>query len=195
MRRSLERKAVRRKSIQELSRTTSKSPERRVWRDAAGWKTEGPQLPELGSYLAGFGYEAATEPCPGVGKLRGPELRLGVGSHVEHSGHTWYIVNCALLPAQGVPMQWEAPRRLRQIRYCLYDGVRKQLGSAYAQLFAEAPFANRGGPSGTTLRLRTWLACLATIVNDGSAPPSLVGLVLEFFQAPSPDEERATAEL
>ena len=52
--------------------------------------------------------------------------------------------------------------------------MKNKLGKAYDHIFVSAPFAKRGGLTGTTERLRRWLATLAASVNEGKVSPDLV---------------------
>mmetsp|Transcript_72034 Transcript_72034/g.139200 ORF Transcript_72034/g.139200 Transcript_72034/m.139200 type:complete len:541 (-) Transcript_72034:1-1623(-) len=141
------------------------------------------------AYLEGYGYEAVSltnwETQP-VKTLRRPTLRLAVGGHDKQDSHTLYNVQCCFAAEPPkLPAEWTAPRRLVQLREELHDKAKVELGQRYVSAFAQAPFAKRGGPSGTTERLHKWVETLAGCVNDGVAPPVLVSQVLQFFDAPT----------
>jgi hypothetical protein len=151
------------------------------------------------TYLGYYGYEAESShkwakvschrPCP--------ELRIVLGGHSEQSTeysaakylvrHTYYSIqfhfSCEKPPLR---LEWNVQRRLAQLREELHDIVKEELGKEYATVFAQAPFAKRGGPAGTTGRLQTWLQALAACVNEQSMPPGLVAKVLQYFGAPLP---------
>eukprot|EP00927_Polykrikos_kofoidii_P050446 TRINITY_DN44362_c0_g1_i1.p1 TRINITY_DN44362_c0_g1~~TRINITY_DN44362_c0_g1_i1.p1 ORF type:complete len:357 (-),score=28.19 TRINITY_DN44362_c0_g1_i1:131-1132(-) len=96
---------------------------------------------------------------------------------------TWLKSQAQSLDA--VFLQWKAKRRLSHLRTHLYDVVRLEFGeTAYAQHFANAPFALRGGVPGTSKRLNSWLAALCACINCGAAPPRIVSMFLLFLEPP-----------
>lgn len=112
-----------------------------------------------------------------------PVVELQVEGHKEVDGHTWYSLACSLVDG-SVNTNWSAQRRLQQLREDLHDVVKAELGDVYSQHFGSTPFAHKGGMPGTTARLSRWLCTLATCINAGHAPPSVVALVLTFMDAP-----------
>lgn len=145
---------------------------------------------DLVSYLRSYSYaaESSTQWCAAPASCLGkPVLRLVLDGHCEVVGHTYYSLQCAL--SSGKPalcLAWPVQKRLTQLREELHDIVKDGLGKSYADLFAQAPFARRGGVAGTTGRLQTWLEILASCINEHSAPPSLVATVLRFLDTPAP---------
>lgn len=137
-------------------------------------------------FLEGYGYRAlsaaewhAPSSCEGS-----PCLRLIVEGHLEADGHTWYLI-LGTLEWGAHCSRWRVRRRLSQLRECLHEGVRRELGAAYERLFEGSTFARRGGLPGTTARLHAWCVVLAEAINTGCAPPALVALTLEFLHAPT----------
>merc|ERR1712137_990821 len=125
-----------------------------------------------------------------------PEIFLKVGSHSKSKGHTYYNVECAVCkPGQwhSPYLSWTAQRRLLHMRDCMHDVVKRELGSAYKERFAGAPFAHKGAPSGTTARLSSWCRNLAENINAKSVPPFAVAVILRFLGAPDPVANSATA--
>jgi len=112
-----------------------------------------------------------------------PKLVLQMEGHKEVDGHTLYSLVCSLAD-ETVCINWCAQRRLQQLREDLHDAIKGELGEAYHRHFGRAPFAHKGGLPGTTARLQSWVSTLAACVNAGHAPPSVVALVLSFFEAP-----------
>lgn len=148
-------------------------------------------------YLAPFGYMVANPeewqqtPKRSFGT---PTLALSVNGHEERGSHTYYDVHCWFVAKKpSLHLEWLAQRRLANLREELHDIVKNELGKSYSEVFAKAPFAKRGGFSGTTLRLQRWLEVLATSVNDGTAPPALVAQVLLFLGAPAQTEHHSAA--
>lgn len=141
-------------------------------------------------YLQAYGF-AAVDPktwrvSPGSSSSStapAPVVELQVEGHQEVEGHTLYSLTCALVDG-SVNTNWNAQRRLQQLREDLHDVVKVELGDSYSQHFASTPFAHKGGLIGTTARLRSWLCTLATCINKGRIPPSVVALVLSFLDAP-----------
>jgi len=108
-----------------------------------------------------------------------------VDGHNELSGHTFYRLRCVLHAAHAnLQMEWTADRQIAQLRGELHDAAKALLGKSYCQVFNDAPFAKRGAPSGTTMRLHKWLGCLGECVSSGLAPPVLVAQVLYFLCPP-----------
>ncbi len=118
----------------------------------------------------------------------GPFLSIHVAGHREQGGHTLYQLKCSLrLPGERC-LDWVIERRLSQLRGQLHDPVRSSLGSGlYGSLFQHAPFAHRGGISGTTSRLRCWFVALAGGVNQATLTPAVVCLVFRFLEVQSPE--------
>jgi len=148
-------------------------------------------------YLAPFGYSASGpedwRSVPGK-SLRRPTLGLAIDGHSEGRSHTLYSLRCSLaLEEPALLLEWRAPRRLAQLRDGLHSLVKGELGKAYNAAFAEAPFAKRGGPAGTTERLHAWVEALANCVNAGTASPALVAQVLLFLETPAQAEHVTTA--
>ncbi|CAK0826945.1 unnamed protein product, partial [Prorocentrum cordatum] len=160
-----------------------------AWQDAARWEVR-----ELGGedalrLLELFGYGAASlrHWSAGPEDPEGhPGLELLLHSRVQRAGHEWYVIRCAFDGrGPGRPsLDWRAPRRFCHLRRGLYDRVRAELGASYGDAFGGSPFPARG-EGGASERLRAWLGALGALLSGhGSvgAPPSLVALVLEFFQ-------------
>lgn len=151
---------------------------------------------QVTDYLKSFGY-AAHGPdswlsCPKPGnaemgkKIAGTALSLGtINGHIELEGHTWYNMLCHLRISGVAAKHWNVQRRLHHLRKLLHDPVKKTLGKEYEEYFAESRFASHGGIAGTTDSIMCWLETLATQINAGRAPPSLVALTLRFLEAPS----------
>lgn len=117
-----------------------------------------------------------------------PQLTITVGGHAERDSHTFYVLLCQLDRGNGVSSHsWQVQHRLAHLRDQLHDRVKKDLGKSYAQHFGDAPFAKKGGFSGTTERLQKWLQALGSCITQGDAPPALVAHVMEFMEAPPPD--------
>eukprot|EP00928_Gymnodinium_smaydae_P001614 TRINITY_DN10585_c0_g1_i3.p2 TRINITY_DN10585_c0_g1~~TRINITY_DN10585_c0_g1_i3.p2 ORF type:complete len:311 (+),score=60.17 TRINITY_DN10585_c0_g1_i3:52-933(+) len=142
-------------------------------------------------------YERWPEAAANAGRAGGfgPALALTLDEHQERAEHTWYIIQCALVPAGATQEQsrsttkWSAPRRLVQLRGDLHGPVKEFLDERYAEHFGATPFARIGGPRGTTSRLRGWLSSLARYINSGEAPPIFVAGVLNFFRPPAGDDD------
>eukprot|EP00933_Yihiella_yeosuensis_P053980 TRINITY_DN52302_c0_g1_i1.p1 TRINITY_DN52302_c0_g1~~TRINITY_DN52302_c0_g1_i1.p1 ORF type:complete len:187 (-),score=20.92 TRINITY_DN52302_c0_g1_i1:116-619(-) len=139
---------------------------------------------------------------------RGPSVAFSVDHHFERGGHTWYIVKCKLrLPAEKgdkedhtassssssstsqsrETLDWEAPRRLLQLRSYLHDPVKFNFeASEYNDFFGSTPFAHTLAPSGTTARLSGWLSSLATAINKRDVSPAMAALTLSFLHVPIP---------
>mmetsp|Transcript_9199 Transcript_9199/g.24136 ORF Transcript_9199/g.24136 Transcript_9199/m.24136 type:complete len:242 (-) Transcript_9199:66-791(-) len=153
--------------------------------------------PEL-CYLEGYGYAdlSVTDGHPvhesvnpeADGCYFGIRLEMEVATHLEMQEHTWYVLQCAFRPVDSNSermVQWRPKRRLVHIRSMLHDFVKDELGSKYVLHFGEAPFAYRGGLSGTSERLSTWLAALAHCINTGAATHRLAARVMQFLEPPS----------
>eukprot|EP00933_Yihiella_yeosuensis_P021452 TRINITY_DN16961_c0_g2_i1.p1 TRINITY_DN16961_c0_g2~~TRINITY_DN16961_c0_g2_i1.p1 ORF type:complete len:262 (+),score=42.63 TRINITY_DN16961_c0_g2_i1:40-786(+) len=178
----------------------------KLWELAALWNIDEEEpLPNTVGYLELFQCNAVSDVrwgpnCNSPGSR--PQLELHLEEHVEQAGHTWYVVQCALItsvrtswarsssssapPPVDKIVEWEAPRRLAQLRAGLHDPLRDFLGETmYRNRFGDAPFAKHGGWSGTTARLKNWLSALASLVNSDEATPGSVLLALNFFRAHS----------
>eukprot|EP00928_Gymnodinium_smaydae_P016496 TRINITY_DN16195_c0_g1_i1.p1 TRINITY_DN16195_c0_g1~~TRINITY_DN16195_c0_g1_i1.p1 ORF type:complete len:573 (-),score=86.15 TRINITY_DN16195_c0_g1_i1:134-1852(-) len=149
------------------------------------------------SYLAPYGFDVAcaerwrTTPAWSRGR---PRLRLSIVGHEERGSHTYYKVRCifsAEIP--DLKLEWSAQRRLAQLRDGLHDITKNELGKHYVRIFEKAPFAKRGGLSGTTGRLQKWLETLASCVNEGTAAPALVAQIFLFLDAPPQIEHHTSA--
>lgn len=127
-----------------------------------------------------------------------PVLELRVVGHEEMKGHTMYTVECSLALRSAFRLDWQASRRLAQLRKDLLGRVKHTLGDAYPKRFGQTPFASKGGLPGTTARLNAWFGALAACVNELATSPSVVGLALHFLDAPEPenltDEDGAAGE-
>lgn len=154
-------------------------------------------------YLEAYGYAAADaetwRPVPlDQGASSIPRLSFVVAGHEEVLGHTWYVLACSLElstdegnGAATRRLDWQARRRLVQLREQLHDRVKALIGETrYSQIFADARFAPKGGLPGTTARLNGWFAALAASINQGRAPPSLTAVVFQFLDIPEFPERR-----
>lgn len=171
-----------------------------AWEGSQGWEGDGqraryaPLAPvAVVPYLSVYGYEAAD---PTTWRARqGPTFDLQVQGHDEVEGHTLYLLKGSLkagmLGAAG--LEWRTRRRLVQLREDLHDSIKEELDETYRLYFASAPFAHQGGIPGTTARLNTWCGALASCVNSGKAPPTVVALVLHFLEAPEPPQGQQQA--
>lgn len=140
---------------------------------------------QVPSFLRAYGYLPSGAHCwqrtPAECRT---ELDLRVLEHFEQQGHTWYAVRC-LLRSEGFGcLQWQAPRRLCQLRQLLHEPLKEELAGDYQRYFADASFASRGGLPGTTSKLDNWCTLLAGCINSGAVPPRLVSLVLRFLAIP-----------
>lgn len=159
-----------------------------------------PDSEAVRSCLARYGFHAVNdsnwEALPDQAQDAGvmmsaPALEIQVAGHEEREGHTWYQLNCSLLHGGGTvgsrTLQWRGYWRLAQLREGLHNPVRERLShDAYRKIFHGAPFALRGGPRGTTQRLRGWCGALSSCINQQLCPPSIVWLSLRFLQVPEP---------
>lgn len=156
---------------------------------AAWWVPREPLPQDVEGILELYGYQVHNpEQWSSIPECGGPQLHLSLHQHFEE-GHTWYLIRCMILLGEShgwTRLNWPAPRRLWHVRHGLYERVKKRLGTSYASLMGSAPFARRGGPSGTTERLHGWLASLITLINTGQVSPFICALLLEFLQAPDP---------
>mmetsp|Transcript_77339 Transcript_77339/g.224383 ORF Transcript_77339/g.224383 Transcript_77339/m.224383 type:complete len:256 (-) Transcript_77339:294-1061(-) len=142
------------------------------------------------AYLETYGFFVDHPACwPGAwrdGTL--PVARLRVRVHTERSGHTLYLVECALTPLGGdeSALTWSTLQRLSQIRDRFHDRVKRALGpDAYRRHFQATPFARRMGLPGTTSRLHAWFQTLAACMTAGFLRPSVVAELLQNLEAPS----------
>jgi hypothetical protein len=147
---------------------------------------------DTASYLWVYGYVAksSTSWCDVAGSSMGrPVMRLELAGHKEQDGHTYYQVKCQLTAKQPVlRLDWTSQMRLNQMREELHDVVKDGLGKNYGDLFSQAPFARRGGLSGTTGRLQTWLDTLASCINEYTVQPGLLVSVLKSLDVPAPPQ-------
>mmetsp|Transcript_36098 Transcript_36098/g.90827 ORF Transcript_36098/g.90827 Transcript_36098/m.90827 type:complete len:231 (+) Transcript_36098:103-795(+) len=161
----------------------------------------------LPPFLANYGYTAESssswKEIPGNGSsaaasersIGHPKLDIRVQGHEEAEGHTLYSVECSLSGPKVRQLDWSVKRRLRYFREGLHDPVKEHLGvGPYEQHFAGAPFAKKGGLPGTTSRLDTWCIALATCINARGCSPSMVAMVLHFFEVPEPRSAAETAK-
>jgi len=122
-------------------------------------------------------------------KGSGPRLTIWVNGHREIDRHTFYSVQCSLVLCGSLLVEWEAPRRLLQIRECLHAPLKVSFGTGkYYRHFGNAPFARRGGVWGTTGRLKAWFAALTRAINSGALTPGEVAFVLQFLDTPAPEQ-------
>lgn len=151
------------------------------------------EVATLRPFLAKYGYAAADAetwekpPCPaGDGEEPGSQLELRVAGHQEADGHTWYEVECSLTSPRLRKLNWQAKRRLVQLREELHDVVKAQMRSTYTDYFGATPFAHKGAPRGTTARLGAWFGALAACINTGGCSPRIVAITLQFLTVPEP---------
>lgn len=173
-------------AIQQLSKPGEAPVAESVWQEAAGWCAETRMSrSKVAAFFAELGFSSLVHPQPsslGYPDAPGLQMQLGVDSHEENAGFTWYIVQCYLSTADA-SHSWQAPRRLCQLRG-LHDLVKERLNHlAYTESFGDAPFARHTAPQGTTARVTAWLAQLAGLVTRKALEPELVALILRFFQA------------
>jgi len=117
-----------------------------------------------------------------------------VVDHEEHDGHTWYNLRCALAgpgrdagtgEESGDVFNWDAQRRLTQLRASLHDAVADTISpQVYRKHFTSAPFARFGGVPGTTSRLNSWCRALAQAISLAEVPPLAVATTLHALGAP-----------
>jgi len=181
-------------AVQSIS-TPGPHPEH-VWEAAACLSSETLKLPSSAngdwrvSILRRFGYAPLDaehwEQNAGSSDIS-PKMLFRIGNadlreHVEHAGHTWYMIQCELIPkSRHIPINCLAPRRLMHVREILQEPLTVLLETQYSSIFWDAPFPLRAGPPGTTARLRAWLNALAEQINTGMLPPGAVAWVLAFF--------------
>jgi len=208
------------KGMQAISRSPGPH-EDYVWEAAAQWSLAEAITMESADfvvpYLEIWGFAAdgvdawrSTAPRPEFG----PQVSLGlevtpeIPGHEEHSGHTWYLIDChvrclsesnmmleghmpqigrarMILQSEDRQLKWRSPRRLHHLRENLHDPVKAELGDQYAQHFAATPFASHGAPKGTTAKLAAWLGTLAELTNNRALTPRLVARSLVFFRGPA----------
>jgi len=148
--------------------------------------------PDNTSYLESYGYAPESwqswvgssnwQPLPGSRAQR-PKFSLAVEGHSEVGKHTYYKVRCRIEGGQGL-IVWHTSQRLFRIRDGLHTPVVAALSGKYQKIFSQAQFARHGGPPGTSDRLAKWLETLAETVNQGLAPPDLLGQIFRFLEAP-----------
>eukprot|EP00418_Pyrodinium_bahamense_P034041 CAMPEP_0179137234 /NCGR_PEP_ID=MMETSP0796-20121207/65457_1 /TAXON_ID=73915 /ORGANISM="Pyrodinium bahamense, Strain pbaha01" /LENGTH=252 /DNA_ID=CAMNT_0020836403 /DNA_START=30 /DNA_END=785 /DNA_ORIENTATION=+ len=132
-------------------------------------------------YLAAYGYAAVDADTWGEVE-QWPVLEVQVLGHRAVDLHRMYLLQCSLELGGAGLLRWVAPRRLLDLREDLHDRVKLALGDkVYEHFFAGAPFARRGGPPGTTGRLRGWTAALAACINVGGASPCATAMALKFL--------------
>jgi len=149
-------------------------------------------------FLAAHGFPALDDSrwLPGPGgdapaPLR-PKLAVTVRGHEEAKGHTWYLLDCSLQGMSSEALNWQVSKRLEQLRDDLHDRLKTDMGQGYAERFASAPFAHKGGLPGTTARLQSWFEVLVTFVNgEAACSPSLVAVLLGFLDAPELEASNA----
>jgi len=152
----------------------------------------------LTTYLGPYGYQAESpqrwEAVPSA-CVRKPTLQIQIAGHTKKGMSTLYKLQCELKAvAPALSVDWEVERQLVTLRAGLHDVVKHELGKRYGDHFSDVPFAQRGGPKGTTERLQSWLARLSTRTNNGASPPTLVAQTLLFLDAPPQPSHVTTAE-
>lgn len=205
-----------------------------IWEAAAKWTQEGNfeyfleklEADKVVSYLNCFGYPASSlvgavgRKCVGwrdTDRSSWPRISFSIGgfqdsgSHEEHAGCTWYMVDCVLGPLplasqrnngpyvlsvedeaslqttgeNRQQLAWRSPRRLVHLREALHDFIKEMLKDEYTDHFGETPFAKHGAPKGTTARLRAWLDKLADLINFRGVSPEIVMRTLVFLRPPT----------
>ena len=79
---------------------------------------------DITPYLESLGYDMSAWGSKGASSSQ-PRLNLGVDSHSELDGHTWYRISCHLThPGRR---HWSLERRLMHIRRFLHDPVKEEL--------------------------------------------------------------------
>mmetsp|Transcript_127306 Transcript_127306/g.407215 ORF Transcript_127306/g.407215 Transcript_127306/m.407215 type:complete len:462 (+) Transcript_127306:75-1460(+) len=184
------------RAVVALSSTTAELDED-TWKVAASWALR-PVSPEAAiSYLQALGFKVESdEQWQQPPQESGSMLEFRLDGHARHAEHTWYGIECFIHSSNehgSSSTQWNAPRRLTQLRMDLHDPIKDSLVDAYPALFGNAPFAKMGGPPGTSSRLRAWLTALAGAFNRGLLSPRVAALVLLFMQAPVLSEDPSTA--
>jgi len=158
-------------------------------------------LPELDDrmhvpgFLEPYGYSALSDLEWGAAAKRPPKLIMDVTGHCCMNGHTYYLLECALIlsscdGSEAGRLIWRAARRLAHLRSGLHDPVKKELGDKYKTFFNGSPFAGRLKPPGTSARINEWCRCLAYSINDQSAPPMVVAVTLRLMGAPDMSEQK-----
>jgi len=175
----------------------------KVWESAALWQSEEaeplPSAVQVVGYLRVFGYDAVSADTWGPNGISRsgqdqPQIRLHLDSHIEKAGHsshieshfthTWYVVQCSLdLKRPQGQFEWQAPRRLAQLRVGLHDPLKALDAGVYSEFFGGTPFAQHGGLRGTTARLQAWLASLSNLLNGEKCTPAAVALIMKFLLA------------
>jgi len=150
------------------------------------------------TYLSPYGYEAAShsewQTLPSECQRR-PTLQMRMVGHSKKGMSTLYKFHCTFCAEEPpLSLEWSFEKQLDKLRSGLHDVAKQELGKAYAEKFAEAPFAQRGGPKGTSERLYVWLNTLVTCVNSGDASPSLVSQLLLFADSPAQPSHEAVAK-
>ncbi|CAE8724318.1 unnamed protein product [Polarella glacialis] len=161
-----------------------------VWEAAAEWCLDQhypTYLHKERGYLGVFGYGVLDEKTWSPNS-QSPTLTFRLEQHIEQAGCTWYLVQCSLqIFEQPDLLQWEAPRRLTQMRTNLHDTIKLASDEQqYSELFGETPFARTTAPKGSTARLAAWLSSLAKAINRHRVHPAVAARTLAFFLAPLP---------
>jgi len=175
-------------------------PDYKIWEAAALWSLAAVRYDDdYEPYLNHFGYKLAAvdkQQWEGAPSKAGTQIKFEVDGHIGRAGHTWYNVRTKLSRAHNGSaevLEWVSPRRLVQLRLDLHHRIRQTLGTTYDEHFKETRFAKFGGPPGTTARLKSWFTTLASCINKGIAPPSVVIVTLIFLSAPLPEDVKAPA--
>jgi len=139
--------------------------------------------------LQSFGYSAlgpkkwndVTQPSIGLQLARKHVVAASDGD----GGQAWYDIHGRLSSdAYTQDWLWIVPRRQMHLRRLLHDPVRLELGRAYDQHFKTERFAVSGRPPSTPVKLGTWLATLAQVINSCQLSPALTAAILCFLEAP-----------
>lgn len=146
-------------------------------------------------FLQRYGYKAVSDECWKTLHRDKSDamIDIRINEHHEVDRHTVYSIECKFIWDGPRELEWRADRRLVQLRKHLHDPLRKQLGSAYSQVFNSSPFAHHGGPAGTTARLNRWFDALATSINSRACSPGTVSTLLQFLDAPEPPAAQPAA--
>mmetsp|Transcript_127307 Transcript_127307/g.407220 ORF Transcript_127307/g.407220 Transcript_127307/m.407220 type:complete len:365 (+) Transcript_127307:75-1169(+) len=137
------------RAVVALSSTTAELDED-TWKVAASWALR-PVSPEAAiSYLQALGFKVESdEQWQQPPQESGSMLEFRLDGHARHAEHTWYGIECFIHSSNehgSSSTQWNAPRRLTQLRMDLHDPIKDSLVDAYPALFGNAPFAKMGGP-------------------------------------------------